>query len=361
MGRGIRPLLHGLEGTSLTADERVFIKDAPPMGFLLFARNIASAEQTRELCAELAELSPFKTPLIAVDQEGGRVQRIKFGGKLPPAKVFGEWYSGNGMQAEAAALEGVYLDGFLLAAQLRDVGATWLLGPLIDVANAATHAIIGDRSFSENPQAVITLAKAYAKGVEAGGCLRCLKHAPGHGRAVVDSHHELPLVEVSRAELEADMLPFKTMAADEDFLMTAHIRYAALDAVEPATYSKPILEMMRREWDFGGVILADDVGMKALQGDYVGRVERSLAAGCDVAITALSVLKHGMAGTVFDSENFEALRKAELPVLNARAEAYLNSLSLPAPPGAEEVGAARARLQELWADGPARLGYTLEL
>ena len=327
------------------------------MGFLLFARNIESVEQVRNLCAELAENSPFQTPLIAVDQEGGRVQRVKFGGKLPAAKVFGAWYSEN----EMAALEGAYLDGFLLAAQLRDVGATWLLGPLVDVANPATHAIIGDRSFSGDPQVVIALAEAYARGVKAGGCLRCLKHAPGHGRAVVDSHFELPLVEAGLDELQLDMQPFKMMAPTEDFLMTAHIRYSALDKDMPATYSRRILDMMRHDWNFKGVILADDVGMKALQGSYVGRVEKSLEAGCDVAITALSVLKHGMAGTVFDKESFDALRDAELPELNGKAKEYLAGLTLPDAPDSNDVNAARMRLKELWADGPERLGYSLEL
>lgn len=355
--KNVRPLLHGLNGLRLTSEERAFIKDAPPLGFLLFARNIESLEQTRELCAELHELSAFKTAFIAVDQEGGRVQRVKFGGKLPPAAVLGEWWNLD----REAALEGAYLDGFLLAAQLRDVGANWLMGPLLDVAQEATHAIIGNRSFSKDPEVVIALATAYARGVKAGGCLTCLKHAPGHGRAVVDSHLELPIVDANLADLQIDLAPFKAMAAQEDFLMTAHIRYPALDASLPATYSAKILQMMRDDWNFNGLIMADDVGMKALQGDYVGRVTKSLEAGCDFAITALSVLKHGMAGTMFDEENFQALCKADLPMLSGRAVAFMDSLTVPDAPTAENVGAARARMTELWADGPAGLGYPLEL
>lgn len=357
MVKPVRPLLHGLAGTKLTADEKSFLRDAPPMGFLLFARNIETPEQTRDLCAELTEYTPFGQPFIGVDQEGGRVQRVKFGGKLPPAQVYGEWYVSD----PKSALEAVRLNAFLLAAQLRDVNANWLLGPLVDVANDVTHAIIGNRSFSENPETVIALAKAYAEGVKDGGCLTCIKHAPGHGRAVVDSHFELPIVEASLDELQNDFKPFKAMAADEDFLMTAHIRFAALDKSEPATYSASTLKMMRDDWKFNGIILADDVGMKALSDPYVERVRKSLDAGCDVAITALSVLKHGMAGTFFDEESFAALHNEELPTLSLRAFEYLEKMRIPKSPHTDEVTENRARLKELWADGPARMGYSLEL
>lgn len=352
----VRPLLLGVEGTRLSAEEKAFLHEAPAMGYILFARNIESPEQVRDLCAELSEFSAFKQPLISVDQEGGRVQRIKFGGKLPAARAFGEWYATHAEHA----LEAVRLNAFLLAAQLRDVGANWLLGPLIDVATPATHAIIGNRSFGEDAQTVITLATEYAKGVEQGGCLRCLKHAPGHGRAVADSHEELPLVSATLAELQQDFTPFKAMAPKEDFLMTAHIQYPALDDLV-ATYSPKILNMMRDDWHFDGLILADDVGMKALPGAYTDRIRTSLAAGCDVAITALSVLKHGMAGTYFDAENFAALIRADLPMLDDESLAYLKALSVPAAPSAEDVAIARERLAQLWADSPVRMSYSLEL
>lgn len=357
MTANIRPLLHGLSGLKLTVEEKAFLRDAPPMGFLLFARNIESVEQTRALCEELAEFAPFGTPLIGVDQEGGRVQRVKFGGKLPAARVYGEWFDSDA----DTALEAVRLNALLLAAQLRDVGANWLLGPLIDVANDVTHEIIGNRSFSKNSESVIRLAKAYGKGVTDGGCLTCIKHAPGHGRALVDSHLELPIVDASLEELQSDFAPFIAMAKDADFFMTAHIRYKALDADLPATYSGKILSMMRNKWGFDGLILADDVGMKALQGDYAERVRKSLDAGCDVAITALSVLKHGMAGTYFDEESFALLKNADLPMLSETAYRYLNQLVLPESPDDDKVTYAKARLKELWADGPARMGYTLDL
>lgn len=353
----VRPLLLGLEGFRLTAEEKAFLREAPPVGFLLFARNVESPEQVRALCAELAEYTPFAQPLIAVDQEGGRVQRIRFGGKLPAPRAFGEWYATH----PENALEATRLSAFLLAAQLRDAGANWLMGPMLDVGTPVTHAIIGNRAFAEDAQTVITLATEYATGIGQGGCLRCLKHAPGHGRAVVDSHFELPEVAATRAELERqDFAPFKAMAPKENFLMTAHIRFTALDD-KPATYSPEILTMMRDDWNFGGLIMADDVGMKALPGDYVSRVRTSLAAGCDFAITALSVLKHGMAGTFFDTESFGALCREELPMLDAESFAYLSALNIPAAPSAEDVAIARERLTQLWADAPVRMGYSLEL
>lgn len=351
----LAPLLLGISGTSLLPEEREFIKQRKPMGFLLFARSIESPEQTRDLCAELTELSGTKFPLIAVDQEGGRVQRVRFGGSLPAARVFGDWYESD----KDAALEAVTLNASLLARQLRDVGATWQLAPDLDLAHAATHAVIGERAFSANPEVVATMGAAYVRGVAQGGCLSCIKHAPGHGRATQDTHFELPLVDATLEDLQDDFGPFKALAKDSDFLMTAHIRYAALDGDVPATYSRRVLDMMRKEWGFGGLILADDVGMKALSGDYVSRVKKSLDAGCDVAITALSVLKHGMAGTVFDMENFHALREADLPALNESAAAYLDKLNLPEV--LVDMDEAKARLKQLWADGPERMGYKLDL
>lgn len=354
--KNVRPLLLGVEGYRLTPDEKAFLREAPPVGFLLFARNVESPGQVRDLCAELAEFTPFEQPLIAVDQEGGRVQRIRFGGKLPAARAFGEWFASHPDDARQAAR----LSALLLAAQMREVGANWLLGPLIDVGTAATHAIIGNRAFAEDADIVMTLASDYARGVEQGGCLRCLKHAPGHGRAVVDSHFELPEVTASRAELEQDFVPFKALAPKENFLMTAHIRFTALDD-KPATYSPKILNMMRDDWHFGGLIMADDVGMQALPGDYVSRVRTSLAAGCDFVIAALSVLKHGMAGTCFDTDSFRALSQSNLPLLDAESYAYLAALRIPAAPSAEDIATAREQLARLWADSPVRMRYSLEL
>lgn len=353
----IAPLLMGVAGTVLGDAERAFIREHQPMGFLLFARNIETPEQVKALCEDICEVSAFSPPMIAVDQEGGRVQRLHFNGRLPAARIFGDWYGHNA----AAALEAVRLDALLLASELRAVGANWLLGPVLDRAHDVTHAIIGDRSFSGDADTIVALGQAFMDGVTSGGCWHCIKHAPGHGLAAADSHFSLPQVDESLVEMEGDVLPFRKLAARADFMMTAHIRYMALDEDNPATFSPSILNMMRNEWGFGGLILADDVGMQALDGSYESRIERSLAAGCDVAITSLSLLREGMAGTVFDEAHFNDLQSAELPELNLFARAFLERLTLPLAPADEIVAQARARLRELWADGPARMGYKLDL
>ncbi|HEX2858697.1 MAG TPA: beta-N-acetylhexosaminidase [Alphaproteobacteria bacterium] len=353
----ISPVLLGLSGPALTAPEIALIKKINPMGFLLFARNIETPEQTQKLCAQLAELSPLTPPLIAVDQEGGRVQRVHFEGRLPPAKAFGDWYETN----PETAREACRLNHILLAAELTAVGAHWALTPVLDVAHAATHAIIGDRAFSSNPATVAALAQAALQGLREGGCFACLKHAPGHGRAAADSHVELPTVNASQADIEADAQPFKQLAPHAPFIMTAHIRYPALDPANCATNSKTILSHMRKNWQFDGLILADDLGMQALQGSYAQRAQNALAAGCDVVICSFSQLKAGMAGTVYNRADADALAAANLPPLNPRALQFLQNLPVPTPAGPQTIAEARAKLKALWADGAGRLGYTLAL
>lgn len=355
--RPVTPLILGLAGPQLTAEEKAYLADNPPAGFILFARNIETPHQTAALCAELAVYSPFRTPFIAVDQEGGRVQRVTFAGQNPPARIFGEWYAQN----PAVAVEACTLNALLLAAQLRAVGANWVMGPVLDLALPETHAIIGDRAFAAEPGAVAALGHAFLEGVRQGGCWGCMKHAPGHGRATADSHLELPVVEASAEALAQDFAPFTALAPQADFMMTAHIRFPALDAGHPATTSPPLLRMMREDWGFKGLIMADDVGMKALGGPYVGRIEAALAAGCDVAIASLSQLRHGMAGTVFDAPHFADLQAARLSVLHEKNQKFMDNLKLPDAPDAETVASATRRLKALWADGPARMGYALAL
>lgn len=356
MGSGVSPLILGVSGTRLTDDERGFIAERRPLGFILFARNIETPEQTKALTAELSELSVTPFPLIAVDQEGGRVQRITFGGRLPPARVFGDWFEVD----SPAALEACKWNAFLLSSQLRDVGANWLMGPVLDLALPETHGIIGDRAFSGNPQIVAALGEAYLEGIRLGGGFGCIKHAPGHGRATVDSHQVLPRVLADRELLQNDFYPFSQLASRADALMTAHICFDALDN-EPVTTSSSVLAMMRNEWGLKGLIIADDIGMEALSGTYTERAQRALAAGCDVVITALSLLKHGMAGAVFDVESYRVLKEANLPELNLNAWGYVRDIQILPAPDIEMIAHAKSRLAALWAGGPARMGYTLSL
>ncbi|MCP5405770.1 MAG: beta-N-acetylhexosaminidase [Pseudomonadaceae bacterium] len=354
MTQNIAPLMMGLRSQTLGQDERDFMAKVRPASAIVFARNIATPEQTRELTAALAEVLPGKVPLVAVDQEGGRVQRLTFGGRLPAAGVFGAWHDAD----SAAALEAVRLCALLLAAQLRDVGATWMLAPVLDVRHAETHGIIGDRAFHNAPAVVAKLAAAYVEGIGQGGCLPCMKHAPGHGRATADSHKELPKVCAPEDALRTDMQPFAALAPTMPFAMTAHVCFDAWDD-KPATCSPKVLAMMRRDWNFGGLIVADDLGMEALAGDYLQRGHAALGAGCDMVIASFSKIMHGMAGTVFDEETYRAFVEGyDLPPLNDRAAAYLDNLTLPPAPQPEQVEVARARLRALWDDGAGRMGYS---
>jgi beta-N-acetylhexosaminidase len=352
----IAPIMLGLRGPVLGADERAFIERVRPAAFILFARNIESPEQMRALCEELAGYSPWGYPLIAVDQEGGRVQRVKFGGALPPMRVFGEWYDTD----KDAALEGVRLTALLLAAQLREVGATWALAPVLDVAHPKTHAIIGDRAFHDDPEVVAALGMAYLEGTATGGCFGCLKHAPGHGRAMADSHVELPRVEAGLKDLERDMVPFRALAGVCPFMMTAHIDYPALGTNGPITYDEVALAQLRGAWGFNGIWLADDLGMEALGGSYPQRAKLALGA-CGMVITSFSKIKHGMAGTVFDEEAYAAFAESNIPPMSDDAQMVIEGLTLPPAPTAEAVEEAKAKLKALWADGPERMGYKLPL
>ena len=355
MTPALAPLMLGIGGPRLTDAERAFIRERKPFSFIIFARSVESEGQVRALTDELATLAATPFPLIAVDQEGGRVQRLTFGGRLPPVQVYGQWFAHN----PAAALEACTLHATLLAAQLRDVGATWLLGPCLDLALPETHAIIGNRAFAPDPATVVTLARAFAKGVAEGGCMGCIKHAPGHGRTSADTHVELPVVHADAATLEHDAKPFAALAPESDFIMTAHIRYPAWDDENPATYSPTIVNKMRQSWHFNGLILADDLGMHALTGPYEQRAERALAAGCDAVIAALSIIKHGMAGTYWDEDNFNALQATTVPALNARATAYVNGLKLPPALTATERVEKTARYKTLWASRPAEIVATM--
>lgn len=352
------PIVMGLRGLVLGADEIDAIERLQPAGFMLFARNIESVEQVRALCAALRALCKDYEPLIGVDQEGGRVQRLKFAGKVPAARAFGEWYE----HEPELAMEAARAAGLVLSAQVRDAGANWTLAPVLDVACEKTHAIIGDRAFSDKPEVVAAVARAYVDGVSSGGTFCCIKHLPGHGRASTDSHAELPVVNEPWSVIEADGFPFRELA-NTPFVMTAHIRYRfdeflngrAFDG--PATFHEEFLRELRAAWGLKGLLVADDVGMKALDGTYVSRIERAHAAGCDLVLCCFSKLIHGMAGTVFDEEAFAAVASAELPSMPESVQLRLLSLALPKAPDPHAVQEAWARLRILWDDGPARLGY----
>lgn len=272
-----RAVIFGCGGTALSAAERAFFVEAEPWGFILFARNVESPGQVRRLTAELRASIGRDAPVL-VDQEGGRVQRLR-----PP-----HWRAWLPALDEAAALSperrarGLWLRARLIAAELRAVGIDVNCAPVLDLAGPGTHAAIRNRCLGSDPGEVARLGRAVADGLLAGGVLPVVKHMPGQGRASLDSHLALPEVTADRLELEADFAPFRALA-DLPLAMTAHVVYRALDIL-PATQSPAVVGLMRDELGFDGLLMTDDLSMKALAGGFGDRARASLAAGCDVVL-----------------------------------------------------------------------------
>ncbi|WP_292030465.1 beta-N-acetylhexosaminidase [Brevundimonas sp. UBA2416] len=273
--------IYGCSGHRLTEAERAFFAEARPWGFILFRRNIDSPEQVRALTAELRDCIGDAGAPILIDQEGGRVQRMgpPHWPKYPP----GEAYL-KAVNDPLTARELVRLGARLMAHDLKAVGINVDCLPVLDVPVPGAHDIIGDRAYAQDPATVAQLGRAAAEGMLAGGVLPVIKHMPGHGRAFADSHHDLPVVHADFATLDGwDFAPFKAMS-DMPLAMTAHVVFDAIDPKWPATTSKKAIRLMREPLGFGGLIMTDDLSMKALSGSLRERAEASLKAGCDVVL-----------------------------------------------------------------------------
>jgi len=277
IGRGAA--IFGCAGTELLPGERDFFRDADPFGFILFARNVETPAQVRRLTADLRASVGRDAPVL-VDQEGGRVQRLR-------APHWREWTppldtaTAAGSVAGAARL--LAIRARLIAAELRAVGIDANCAPVADVAREGTHPFLRNRCYGTDPAAVATIARAVADACLAGGVLPVVKHMPGHGRSGADTHHDLPTVTAGRAELAAtDFLPFRALA-DLPMAMTAHIVYSAFDS-RPATQSPEMIRVIRDEIGFAGLLMTDDLNMEALQGTLAERTAASMAAGCDIAL-----------------------------------------------------------------------------
>ncbi|PVA11505.1 beta-N-acetylhexosaminidase [Pelagivirga sediminicola] len=265
------------DGLRLTAEEKRLFAEADPFGFILFARNIDTPDQVRALCDEMRAAVGRDAP-ITIDQEGGRVQRLR-----PP--TWRKWPAplDHVQAAGAQAREAMYLRYRLIADELHGLGIDSNCAPLVDVAGAVTHGFLRDRCYGTDAAEVADLGRAVAEGLLDGGVLPVLKHIPGHGRAQADSHLDLPVVAEPREVLEAcDFAPFKALS-DLPIGMTAHLVYSALDA-RPATVSPVMMGLIRDEIGFGGLIMTDDISMKALKGSLTEITRASLDAGCDVAL-----------------------------------------------------------------------------
>ncbi|MEG3617893.1 beta-N-acetylhexosaminidase [Magnetovibrio sp. PR-2] len=273
----------GCAGTELSAEERAFFQDVQPLGFILFQRNCENPDQVKALVADLRRCVNHGTAPVLIDQEGGRVARLKppHWPEFPTAKAYAALYAKDPM----AGVDAAFLGGRLIGEELTQLDITVDCAPVLDVPQPGADPIIGDRAFGEDIETIQVLAKAFMDGLMKSGVAPVIKHIPGHGRALVDSHKDLPVVDVDKSTLAAvDFPPFRAlhMAA---WAMTAHVVYTDLDADNPATLSVHVIsQIIRKELRFQGLLVSDDLSMKALSGSFSERASACLAAGCDVAL-----------------------------------------------------------------------------
>jgi beta-N-acetylhexosaminidase len=278
----VQAAIYGIEALELSDGERGFFRDAEPAGFILFKRNCETREQVLRLTDSLRALTGRAELPILIDQEGGRVARMKppEWPAFPPAERFANLYQA----APSSAIEAVRSNSRALALMLRSVGVNVKAQPQLDVRQEGASDIIGDRALGSEPMQVAALGRAVLDGMASAGVVGIVKHMPGHGRALVDSHKELPVVTASAEELAMDLEPFERLAGAA-MGMTAHVVYTAWDAERPASMSPVVIrDVIRERIGFGGFLMSDDLGMEALDGDFASRAAGVVAAGCDVAL-----------------------------------------------------------------------------
>jgi len=276
------PAIFGLSGLTLTDDERAFFRDSDPAGYILFGRNIENREQVRRLTDDLRSLDGRSSLPILIDQEGGRVARMKSPEwpDFPSGAAFDALYE----RAPASAIEAARLNAMALAVMLAEVGITVDCLPLLDVRQPGSSDVIGDRALGSEPMRVAALGRAILSGLQAGGVVGIVKHIPGHGRAMADSHEALPVVSALDRDLQTDLAPFAALR-DAAMAMTCHVVFEAWDPNRPATLSPTIIDgVIRQRIGFHGLLMTDDLDMKALSGDVPSRAADAIAAGCDIAL-----------------------------------------------------------------------------
>ncbi|MBN9545107.1 MAG: beta-N-acetylhexosaminidase [Alphaproteobacteria bacterium] len=329
--------IYGCGGLTLSAEERDFFRDARPWGFILFGRNVQTPDQVRSLVRALRETVGDASAPVLIDQEGGRVARLKppYWHARPPAARFGELHTQNPEKAR----EATYLNARLIAHDLAGLGINVDCLPVLDVPVAGAHDVIGDRAFAHDPATVIDLGRAQIEGLIEGGVLPVMKHIPGHGRAGADSHLALPRVEAEAEELSAsDFVTFRSLDLCP-MAMTAHVVYDSIDPQRPATTSpKVIRDVIRGEIGFDGLLLSDDLSMQALDGPLDVRARAALFAGCDVVLHCNGKMDE-MKLVASETKTLEG-------VSLKRADAALSHLI---QPDVFDPGAAEARLTQLLA------------
>ncbi len=324
-------MIFGLSGAHVTADEQSFFKDANPAGYILFARNIENPEQLRALTDSLRDLAGCDDLPILIDQEGGRIARLG-----PP-----HWRTWPAAAALAGlseppastdldrAIERMQCNYEALGLELAAMGINVTCAPVLDVPQPDAHDIIGDRAFAQTPEIVAKMGRACLAGLQLAGVAGVIKHIPGHGRALSDSHESLPRVAASERELAADYGPFVALA-DASMAMTAHVIYEAWDAEHCASVSTTVIqEQIRQHIGFDGLLISDDLDMKALSGDIPTRAAAVLAAGCDIALNCWGRLDDmkGIAEQVpaMTAEATGRLARACAPLRVAQPSSALNA------------------------------------
>jgi beta-N-acetylhexosaminidase len=274
--------ISGCAGLQLTEDERAFFRDSQPWGLILFKRNVDSPDQVKALTVDFRDIVGRRNAPVLIDQEGGRVQRLgpPHWRKYPSARRYGELFEKDPL----AGLRTARLTARLMAEDLVALGINVDCLPVLDVPIEGSHDVIGNRAYGTVPEKVAILARAAMQGLLSGGVLPVIKHMPGHGRAVTDSHHALPVVAASKRELEASDFATFAAFADAPMAMTAHVVYQALDRERPATQSRKIIRLIRKQLGFDGLLMTDDLSMKALSGGMADRVARAIEAGCDMML-----------------------------------------------------------------------------
>jgi len=274
--------IYGFEGFELTDEERAFFRDSDPAGYILFRRNCSAQDQLLRLTDSLRDLGGRADLPILIDQEGGRVARMRppEWPAFPASYAFARLYEA----APSSAIEAARSNARAIALTLRSCGINVNALPVLDVLQDGASDIVGDRSLGPAPMQVAALGRAILDGMASAGVVGIIKHMPGHGRAMVDSHKELPVVTASAEELETDLEPFERLSA-APMGMTAHVVYTAWDADRPASLSPTVIhDIIRGRIGFSGWLMSDDLGMEALMGDFGSRAAGVVAAGCDVAL-----------------------------------------------------------------------------
>jgi beta-N-acetylhexosaminidase len=278
----MRAFITGVAGSTLTDDERGFLREAQPWGLIVFKRNVAGVEPLRRLIDDFRAAVGREAPVL-VDQEGGRVQRLgpPDWPSYPPGAAYSALFDRNRDKGLAAARLGARL----IASDLASVGIDVDCLPLADVPVSGADPVVGDRAYGTEPDKVAAIAGAIAEGLAEGGVLPVLKHIPGHGRAAADSHHRLPVVGTDRETLDrTDFAAFRPLKA-LPMAMTAHVVFGALDPLVPATISARIVrDVIRDSIGFAGLLMSDDISMQALSGSVGERSKAAIAAGCDMVL-----------------------------------------------------------------------------